>query len=42
VWSTLLDFLSALFYQNGLSVIQAIDAFLSGVKQPKLRTCITF
>jgi predicted nucleic acid-binding protein len=30
VWSTLLDFLSALFYQNGLSVIQAIDAFLSG------------
>jgi predicted nucleic acid-binding protein len=30
VWSALLDFLSALFYQNGLSVIQAIDAFLSG------------
>ncbi len=30
VWSALLDFLSILFYQNGLSVIQAIDAFLSG------------
>lgn len=26
LWSTLLDFLSALFYQNGLGVIKAIDA----------------
>lgn len=30
IWSALLDFLGALFYQNGLSVIHAIDAFLSG------------
>jgi hypothetical protein len=40
VWSTLLDFVSSLFYQNGLSVIQAIDAFLAGnhlVDMPDLK-----
>jgi len=30
IWNALLDFLSSLFYQNGLFVIEAIDAFLSG------------
>lgn len=40
IWSTLLDFLSELFYSNGLFVIQAIDEFLahnsSGAPQPSL------
>jgi len=29
IWSTLLDFLSGLFYQNGLDIIHAFDTFLS-------------
>ncbi len=29
IWSTLLDFLSALFYQKGLDVIHAFETFLS-------------
>jgi hypothetical protein len=30
LWSTLLDFLSGLFYQNGLAVIKAINGVMSG------------
>ncbi|HYM77526.1 MAG TPA: hypothetical protein VE377_16260 [Candidatus Dormibacteraeota bacterium] len=30
LWSVMLDFLSGLFYQNGLAVIKAIDAFMGG------------
>lgn len=33
LWSAMLDFLSGLFYQNGLGVIKAIDGFLGGRTQ---------
>ena len=44
IWSGLIDFLSGLFYANGLAVIKAVDQFLSGKHdasdEPNLRALL--